>query len=146
MFGLGNISHPVQHLLKRVPADQRVDILKEAITSGSAIAVQAWLLRKLEDEVTRANESTETTLLSDDGVVRLKTVWLDKLHVFSSENSLMDHPELPKLLAIWQSWDGEAAVRAWCERVVSTDDGLLAFLPKFLQYFAQEVADRKSVV
>jgi|GEM_PF-197641 len=145
MLGPGNIlraSRPVQHLLKRVPADQRVDILKEAITSGSAIAVQAGLLRKLEDEVTNANESTETTLLSDDGVVQLKTVWLDKLHALSSENSLMDHPELSWLLDTWQSWDGEAAVRAWCERVVSTDNGLLAFLPKFLQYSFLVIGER----
>ena len=35
MFGLGNISHPVQHLLKRVPANQQIDILKETIMMSS---------------------------------------------------------------------------------------------------------------
>ena len=137
MFDIGNISRasrPVYHLLKRVSADHRAHVLEAAIKSGSALAVQSWLVRSLDDEVTKARESSETTLLSADEVVRLKTAWLDRVRVLSGKASCMDHSELPRLLATWRTWGDLSDVQAWCERVTATDDGLLALLPKFLQY------------
>lgn len=137
MFDFGNISRasrPVYHLLKRVPTDQRADILDVAIKSGSALAVQAWLLKILEDEITKAKDSGESTQLTADEVTRLKVTWMSRMRDISEKADFMDHPELPRLLSIWRHWGDDAEVRGWCDSVTASDDGLLALLPKFLQY------------
>ncbi len=137
MFGFGNISRasrPVYHLLKRVSADRRADMLEAAITSGSALAVQVWLLSALEEEVTKEKAAHNTALLLPTEVERLKATWLSRLHSFSGEASFMNHPELSRLLAYWQKWGNGSDVRTWCNRVIATDDGLLKLLPKFLRH------------
>lgn len=144
-FDFGNISRasrPVYHLLKRLPADQRASVLEAAIKSGSAVAIQAWLLRALDDETTKAKETNETTLLSADEVSRLKVAWLDRVRVLSGEADFIEHPELPRLLAVWQQWGDGSEVRTWCDRTTASDDGLLALLSKFLQHTrSQTVGD-----
>ncbi|KGV48354.1 KAP family P-loop NTPase fold protein [Burkholderia pseudomallei] len=144
-FDFGNISRasrPVYHLLKRLSADQRASILEAAIKSGSAVAVQAWLLRALDDETTKAKETNETTLLSADEVSRLKVAWLDRVRVLSGEADFIEHPELPRLLAVWRQWGDGSEVRTWCDRTTASDDGLLALLSKFLQHTrSQTVGD-----
>lgn len=137
MFDFGNVSRasrPIYHLLKRLPVDRRLDVLEATIRSGSAVAVQSWLLQALDEEVTKATESNEATLLAADDVTRLKAVWLDRVRALSGEVSFLDHPELPRLLATWKRWTDSTEVRAWCDRVTTSDEGLLSLLPKFLQH------------
>lgn len=136
-FDFGNVSRasrPVYHLLKRLAVDQRADVLEAAIRSGSAVAVQSWLLGALDEEVTKAKDSNEATLLAADEVTRLKAVWLDRVRALSGETGFVDHPELPRLLATWKRWADGAEVRAWCDRTTASDEGLLILLPKFLQH------------
>ncbi|WP_372359287.1 P-loop NTPase fold protein [Xanthomonas axonopodis] len=144
-FDFGNISRasrPVYHLLKRLPADQRASVLEAAIKSGSAVAVQAWLLRALDGETTKAKETNETTLLSAYEVSRLKVAWLDRVRVLSGEADFIEHPELPRLLAVWRQWGDGSEVRTWCDRITASENGLLALLSKFLQHTrSQTVGD-----
>lgn len=145
MFDFGNVSRasrPVYHLLKRLTVDQRVAVLEAAIRSGSAVAVQLWLLQALDEAVTKAMESSEPTLLGADEVERLKAAWLDRVRTMSGEANFLLHPELPRLLAIWRRWANDAEVRAWCDRTTASDEGLLSFLPRFLQHTrSQTVGD-----
>lgn len=137
MFDFGNVSRasrPVYHLLKRVGADQRADVLEPAIRSGNAVAVQAWLLQSLDEEVTKAKDSGEATLCTADEVERLKSVWLDRVRTLSGEASFLKHPELPRLLSARRRWASEADVRTWCDQATASDEGLLSFLPGFLQH------------
>jgi len=140
-FDFGNVSRasrPVYHLLKRLPAEQRADVLDAAIKAGRAIAVQSWLLHALDKEVTKSKESSETTLLSVDAASRLKTSWLDRVRTLTSEIGFMDHPELPRLLSVWRQWGDSADVRTWCDHTTASDDGLLTLLPKFLQHTSSQ--------
>ncbi|WP_027174624.1 KAP family P-loop NTPase fold protein [Desulfovibrio aminophilus] len=137
MFDFGNASRasrPVYHLLKRVEADQRAGILESALRSGNAVAVQLWLLQALDEEVTKTKDSGKATLLTVDGVERLKTVWLDRVRTLSGKASFLHHAELPRLLAAWRRWASEAEVRTWCDQTTASDEGLLSFLPRFLQH------------
>ena len=137
MFDFGNVSRasrPVYHLLKRVPAGRRADILDEAIKAGNALAVQSWLLRALDEEITKAKDSGEPTQLTADEVARLKATWISRVRTLSVEADFPDHPELSRLLSIWRHWGDGAEARAWCDRVTASDDGLLALLPKFVQH------------
>lgn len=134
MFDFGNASRasrPVYHLLKRLSADQRADVLEAAMRAGSAVAVQSRLLKALEEEVSKAQEAT---LLTAEEVTRMKSAWLERVRALSSEPSFMEHPQLPRLLATWKSEAGSTEVRAWCDRVTTSDEGLLNLLPKFLQH------------
>ena len=139
MFDLSNVlraSRPAYYLLKRVGADQRAGVLKPAIQSGNAVAVQLWLLHAPDKEVTKAKDSGEATatLLAADEIERLKPVWLDRVRTLSGEASFLKHPELSRLLAAWQQWASEAEVRTWCDQATKSDEGLLSFLTGFLQY------------
>jgi predicted KAP-like P-loop ATPase len=137
MFDFGNVSRasrPVYHLLKRLAVDQRAGVLEAAIRAGSAVAVQSWLLRALDEEVTKAKDSNEATLLAAEEVTRLKAVWLDRVRALSGEASFLDHPQLSRLLATWKHWADDTEVRAWCDRITASDEGLLILLPKFLQH------------
>lgn len=137
MFDFSNVSRasrPVYRLLKRVGADQRAGVLKPAIQSGNAVAVQLLLLHALDEEVTDAKDSGKATLLAADEIERLKPVWLDRVRTLSIEASFLKHPELSRLLAAWQQWASETEVRTWCNRATASDKGLLSFLTGFLQY------------
>ena len=137
MFDFGNVSRtsrPVYHLLKRVGSDQRACLLEPAIRSGNAVAVQSWLLQDLDEEVTKAKDSGEATLLTADEVERLKTTWLDRVRTLSEEASFVRHLELRRLVATWRRWASEAEVRAWCDQATASDEGLLSFLTGFLQH------------
>lgn len=134
MFDFGNVSRaarPVYHLLKRLSADRRADVLEAAMRGGRAVAVQSWLLKALDEEVTKG---LEATLLTADEVTRLKSVWLERIRVLADESGFMSHPELPRLLATWKHWGEGTEVRAWCDQVTMSDEGLLNLLPKFLQH------------
>jgi predicted KAP-like P-loop ATPase len=136
-FDFGNVSRasrPVYHLLKRLAVDQRAGVLEAAIRAGSAVAVQSWLLQALDEEVTKVKDSNEATLLAADEVTRLKAIWLDRVRALSGETGFVDHPELPRLLATWKRWADGTEVRAWCDGVTASDEGLLILLPKFLQH------------
>lgn len=137
MFDFNNVSRasrPAYHLLKRVGADQRAGVLKPAIQSGNAVAVQLRLLHAFDEEVTKAKDSGEATLLAADEIERLKSVWLDRVRTLSVEASFLKHPELPRLLAAWQQWASEAEVRTWCDQATESDKGFLSLLTGFLQY------------
>lgn len=136
-FDFGNVSRasrPVYHLLKRLAVDQRAGVLEAAIRAGSAVAVQSWLLQTLDEEVSKAKDSNEAALLAADEVTGLKAIWLDRVRALSGETGFVDHPELPRLLATWKRWTDGTEVRAWCDRVTESDEGLLILLPKFLQH------------
>lgn len=137
MFDFGNVSRasrPVYHLLKRVPANQRIDILGEAMRPGGAVAVQLRLLQAFDEEVSKAKNSGEVTLLSEENVECLKQIWLDRVRDLSTDESFLMHPELPRLLAAWKRWGNEEEVRAWSDQATKSDSGLLDLLTRFLQY------------
>jgi len=146
MYDFGNVSRvtrPVYHLLKRVTPDQRADLLESSIRSGRALAVQARLLRALDSEITKAEDTGADTVLAADEVNSLQVAWLDRVGVLSTTNDFLEHPELAGLLADWCRLGGESEVRAWCESATKSDDGLLHFLQGFLRHtWSKTVGDR----
>ncbi|MDO4905797.1 MAG: P-loop NTPase fold protein [Lautropia sp.] len=111
MFSGDSVSRawlPVYHLLKRLSADRRADVLEAAIRAGSAVTVQSRLLRRLEKEVTEAREAT---LLTAEEVTRLKSVWLERIRVIAGESSFIDHPKLSELLHTWKLWGDDTTLK-----------------------------------
>ena len=144
MFDFGNVSRvsrPVYHLLKRLPTSQRVDVLRNAIEKGRAVAVQSWLLRALEEEV----EKSENELLSAEDVGTVKSAWIDRVKTLSQDSSFIAHPELSRVLAFWRRWGDEDEVRTCVDGIIETDEGLLRLLAGFVQYTKSQTMGDSAV-
>lgn len=136
-FDFGNesrIARVVYALLKRVSHAQRFPLLTTAITKGRAIDVQGYLIARLSDKAEKQAESGEEALVETAALGDLKACWLDGLKTKLSQNELLAHLKLARLLAAWCLWGDPAEAKAWCEAATSSNDGLLTFLPKFCSH------------
>lgn len=135
-FDFGNqsrVTRLVYHLLKRLDAKQRSDLLTAAVDAGRGVGVQEYLLVSLAEEVTKNKERPGDALLQVPIVEELKTLWTKKVRTLSNPESgtLLSNPQLPSVLAAWRHWGDPEEVRAWCLKITATDEALFAFLPKF---------------
>lgn len=136
-FDFGNesrVTRVVYHLLKRVDRIQRHALLKSAIAQGRALGAQRYLIAALFDEAKKEAESGEEALVDATAIDDLKACWLDGLKTKLSQSELLAHSKLSRLLAAWCLWGDPAETKTWCEAATSSNDGLLAFLPKFCSY------------
>lgn len=136
-FDFGNesrIARVVFALLKRISHAQRFPLLTTAITKGRAIDVQGYLIARLSDKAEKQAESGEEALVETAALGDLKACWLDGLKTKLSQNELLAHLKLARLLAAWCLWGDPAEAKAWCEAATSSNDGLLTFLPKFCSH------------
>lgn len=136
-FDFGNesrVTRVVYHLLKRVERTQRHALLKSAIVQGRALGVQRYLIAALFDKAKKEAESGEEALVDASTLDDLKVCWLDGLNTKLSQNELLAHSKLARLLAAWCQWGDPAEAKIWCEAATSSNDGLLAFLPKFCSH------------
>jgi len=144
VFDFGNVSRvsrPVYHLLKRLPTNQRVDVLRGAIEKGRAVAVQSWLLRALEEAV----EKSQNELLSAEDVGTVKSAWIDRVKTLSQDSSFIAHPELSRVLVFWRRWGDEDEVRTCVDGIIETDEGLLRLLAGFVQYTKSQTMGDSAV-
>lgn len=136
-FDFGNesrVSRVVYHLLKRVDRAQRHSLLKTAIDEGRSLGVQRYLIAALSDELKKESEGGEEALVAAAEVDDLKACWLNGLKTKLSQSELLAHSQLARLLAAWCHWGDPDEAKSWCEAATLSDDGLLAFLPKFCSH------------
>ncbi|MDK2126223.1 KAP family P-loop NTPase fold protein [Parachitinimonas caeni] len=136
LFDIGNesrVTRVVYHLLKRVDRTQRHALLKSAIAQGRALEMQRNLIAALSEEVQKV-ASGEEALVDASTLDDLKACWLDGLKTKLSQNELLAHLKLAHLLAAWCQWGDPVEAKTWCEAATLSNDGLLAFLPKFCSY------------
>ena len=136
-FDFGNesrITRVVYHLLKRVDGTQRHTLLETAIAQGRALGAQRYLIAALFDEAKKEAESGEEPLVDASTFDDLKARWLDGMKTKLSQNELLAHLKLARLLAAWCLWGDPVEAKTWCEAATSSNDGLLAFLPKFCSH------------
>lgn len=136
-FDFGNelrVTRLVYHLLKRVDRAQRQSLLNTAINEGRSLGVQRYLIAALSNEVKKESEGGEEALVAAAEVDDLKACWLNGLNTKLSQSELLAHPQLSRLLAAWCHWGDPDEAKSWCEAATLSDDGLLAFLPKFCSH------------
>lgn len=132
-FDFGNESRVcriVYHLLKRIDNNNRLLVLKNAISNGHGIGVQLYLLIKLSDELKKQNEDGAQALTDSKALDELKVAWMDQVKS-TSDSELIVNNQLPKILAAWHQWGDQHEVRQWCCKVTETDEGLVTFIQKF---------------
>lgn len=139
--GPSRISRLIYKLLKRKDAQARYVFLADAFSSGHALGTQQWLLARLAEESKKQFEGGgNDALFSSEDVEDLKKRWL--INVADRADTLANHLQLGRIVHAWWAWGDQARVREWCQQLVASDEGLLAFLPNFVTYSrSQTVGD-----
>jgi predicted KAP-like P-loop ATPase len=139
------VTRIVYHLLKRIDKTARLLLLQTAMSQGSGIGVQRYLLASFVDELTKQAEGGEDSLVDISLVDSLKAIWLQHVRTRSVGKQLLAHGQLSRILSAWHLWGDQAEVRSWCSRVTTSDDGLLLFLPKFCSHTTTQTLGDSAV-
>jgi len=149
LLDLGNdirIGRIIWQLLNRLPELERFEILKEAIKNGEAISI-------IVEEVTTIGQQhgkygselkpEEKRLLNVEHLEELEKLVLGKIRESANRGYLLQAPQLPHILYRWCDWEKpEGEAEEWVQKIISTDEGLLFFLEKFLQKsYVQSASD-----
>ncbi len=134
------VARPVYHLLKRVKKDLRREVLERVIRSSPGLVISGTLLRSLDSAASKPSP-IDPPLLETEDVRFLQHVWIDRARVLLP--SLTGNPEFRWLLESWRQWGDVSEVRSVCESLISSEEGLLAFLNAFLGY--TQVASGRTV-
>lgn len=136
-FDFGNelrVYWVVAGLLKRIDQPQRLPVLEKAISEGRGIGVQRYLLTLQMDILAKGAEARTPALMDINELEKLKLCWTEGLRSKLSDDQLLVHTHLPRVLSAWFEWGDAAETRAWCEAATTSDDGLLTFLSKFCSH------------
>jgi predicted KAP-like P-loop ATPase len=136
-FDFGNESRVrrlVYQLLKRIDPGNRVEVLSAAMEGGHAVGVQLYLLAGFIDEIDEHGKTGEPTLIDEASVDGLRVSWLAMVRAIAEPGQLLSNLQLPRILSAWRMWGSPEEVRAWCDNATASDDGLLAFIPKFCSH------------
>lgn len=136
-FDFGNelrVYWVVAGLLDRIDQPQRLPVLEKAISEGRGIGVQRYLLTLQMDVLAKGAEARTPALMDINELEKLKLCWIEGLRSKLSDDQLLVHTHLPRVLSAWFEWGDAAETRAWCEAATTSDDGLLTFLSKFCSH------------
>ncbi len=136
-FDFGNelrVYWVVAGLLERIDQPQRLSVLEKAISEGRGIGVQRYLLTLQWDILAKGAEARTPALLDINELDKLKLCWVKGLRSKLSDDQLLVHTHLSRVLSAWFEWGDAAETRAWCESATTSDGGLLTFLSKFCSH------------
>lgn len=136
-FDFGNelrVYWVVAGLLERIDQPQRLPVLEKTISEGRGIGVQRYLLTLQMDILAKGAEARTPALMDINELDKLKLCWVKGLRSKLSDDQLLVHTHLPRVLSAWSEWGDAAETRTWCEAATTSDDGLLAFLSKFCSH------------
>lgn len=124
-------------LLRRLDESARFEVLKKSILEGQSISTIVYSIEYLGREHGKyeAERVTpeEERLVSSEHLDELEEFAFEKLQDIVQHDSLLETPKLPAILYWWRDRAGEEEVRQWVRKAVEGDEGLAAFLERFLQ-------------
>lgn len=122
---------------KRLSLEDRLSTFERAIQNGNALAVQRILLGDSE----RAIEKGREPLIPDAEFSKLKSFWLEKFDKRIINNTLLSHQNLMCILAVWLHCSSDdSKIKNWCAEITASDDGMFAFVNKFV-YTIRRIGD-----
>ncbi|XVJ71382.1 MAG: AAA family ATPase [Rhizobacter sp.] len=128
LFDRGNetrVGRIVYHMLKKVPEEQRTQLLLTALNAGAALRCGQYVFATLSEEAEKAEKGEGDALLSLVDAAMLKNAWCSKVHEQAAAPAFIDHPDLAILLSSWRHWGGEDHVKSWWQEVAKSDAVLL---------------------
>ncbi len=149
MFDLGNdirIERIISQLLRRLNEQARFEMLKDAMSNGSALSLIVREVISLGQEQGKygADESTpkEEWIQSEQHLKELEDIALKRLRDAVEQNSLLQVPKLPEKLDYWQNLAGEEEVKQWVQKIIVNDEQLVSLLEKLLEKdFSEDESD-----
>ncbi len=124
----------VRRLLLEVEQVERVSLLEEALGGGGSIATITDVVIMLGQQHGKyGGEWTEgaETLVTLSQLAQIENMALAAIRDASELDTLLGAPKMAEALTCWATWNrGEC--RAWVQRVISDDQGLIAFLQPFM--------------
>ena len=130
------VAQIILQLLRRLPWDSRFDALQQAITRGRAIFTSTKIVMemgKLTDKHAGDARPQPDALIRQGDQASLEQLVLAKVTKAAADESLLQCPKLPEILALWQTLSGDAEPIAWVNKVVRDDRNLAILLEKFMK-------------
>jgi predicted KAP-like P-loop ATPase len=130
------VAQIILQLLRRLPWDSRFAALQQAIIQGRAIFTSAKIvmeLGKLSDKHAGEARPQPEALIRHGDQASLEELVLAKVRNAADDESLLQCPKLPAILALWQNLAGNAEPVAWVNEVVRDDRNLAILLEKFME-------------
>lgn len=116
-------------LARRLPLNHRLAALEHALCEGKAFTVQGTLLEESEKAIKDGDEA----IIPEEGLPRLKALWLAKVDELFSKNTLLDHQNLIQILSAWRLLNiDDSKIKKWCSKVTEKNSGMLKFIKKFI--------------
>ena len=126
---------------KRLSLEDRLSTFERVIQNGDALAVQCILL----DNSERAIKEGRKPLIPDEELAKFKDLWLEKVDGRIVNNTLQSHQNLMRILAVWLHWSSDdSKIKNWCAEVTASNDGMFAFVSKFI-YIISSIGDEVKI-
>lgn len=122
-------------LLRRVNKAKRFEILQEAIDKSQSMCVLTHQIRHLGGEHGKwgqEGELEERRLLTQEQLLHLEQLYLDKLRGFAQDYSIFQSPKFRFTIELWDDLAETGEVKKWAQPIIGADSGLVTFLEQFL--------------
>ena len=121
-----HIHQIIQHLLNKLPEQQKFSALQTAITNTN---MSLYL---------PVYEVLQQTSLPTSQLKTLQNIVIKKIEQWAHENRLIEHPHLPEILFAWKTWGAKRNNTNFIVKLVKTDENLIKFILAFLRTSVNE--------
>ncbi|MFA7429636.1 MAG: KAP family NTPase [Rhodospirillaceae bacterium] len=114
----------IQELLERVEPEHRYSLLAEAVQGSPSLRSMAWVVMALSRQYGRHTEEPERNrppTLSEDEVIALEAVLVERLSSEAREGRLLELPTPISHMVTWSDLAGTDVVREWLNSHLETD-------------------------
>lgn len=118
------------HAIKNLPAERRYPVLEELVKNTKTFHPATRFVAIILDQHAKASSET---LITKDEAEKLKAISLSKIKELAKNNKLHEQEELVFALYRWKEWEGETPVKEYIKGLVSTEDGVLTLISKFVR-------------
>lgn len=133
------ISWIAYNLLKRVDDPlRRVDILRDAVRTGTGLYSVIHLVSRIEPDQKRKEEP----IIPEKYLKELQAIALERICQEAKQEKLLDRPGLVFILYRWKHWSNTDEPNDYISRVVSSNEGIVKLLVGFLvEVYSETVGD-----
>src|SRR5262249_1430345 len=116
------------YLLQEPDGDKRSDLFVSAMRDSKGLTIAAALIKIDEDR--RAKTDEEQKLLTDEGLSKARSLWIEKIRskALDEPERLLNAQDLGRLLFRWRAWDSAEYVGRWIGAMCRIDGGLVKIL------------------
>ncbi|HEY3360259.1 MAG TPA: P-loop NTPase fold protein [Methanosarcina sp.] len=116
----------LQILKRQKDVIKNYEIFKNTIPLSKGLAGPVEII-SFESEATEENRLVPVEKLNE-----LQLLCVSKIKEFSDNGKLIDNDDFVSILYRWKEWDDSKGWKTYIKKLISTDDGLITFVEKFI--------------